>query len=67
MNKENKEFPCYQCGKCCSNVHLSELTRYLDRGDGVCRHLDKVTKLCSIYNERPEICRVKVQYDKNYK
>lgn len=55
-------FPCYQCGKCCSNVHLSDETKFLDRGDGCCKHLDLDTKLCSIYEDRPDICRVELQY-----
>ncbi|WP_318367857.1 YkgJ family cysteine cluster protein [Enterobacter sp.] len=59
-------FPCNQCGKCCANVHLSELTAGLDRGDGVCRHLDPATRLCSIYATRPEICRIDVQYALHY-
>ena len=60
-------FPCNSCGKCCENVHLSELTSYLDRGDGCCCHFDTSTKLCSIYDSRPDICRVDVQYVLNYR
>ena len=60
-----KPFPCNQCGKCCSNVHLSELTQPLDRGDGVCRHLGKDMR-CNIYDTRPDICRVELQYQLNY-
>lgn len=60
-------FPCDQCGACCKNVHRAVETHDLDRGDGVCRHLDEQTNLCSIYNDRPEICRVDLQYELNYK
>ncbi len=31
--------------------------------DGSCRHLDKTTNLCTIYAERPLICRVDDFYD----
>ena len=55
-------FPCTQCGLCCQHVHLAEETRFLDRGDGTCRHYDAITRNCSIYAERPEICRVDRQY-----
>lgn len=59
-------FPCNSCGKCCSNVHLSDMTKYLDKGDGTCRNLDETTNLCLIYDDRPDICRVELQYRKNY-
>ncbi len=48
-------------------VNLSEQTSFLDRGDGVCLYLDTETKLCTIYQDRPAICRVDLQYDLNYK
>jgi Fe-S-cluster containining protein len=62
----SKEFPCSQCGLCCQQVHLTNETRYLDRGDGVCRHYDKPSKLCSIYDKRPDICRVDLQFGQTY-
>ena len=62
MNK----FPCYQCGACCRNVHLSELTDFLNRGDGVCRHYDEKSRLCQIYSQRPEICRIDAYYQQHY-
>lgn len=57
-NDSFEPFPCTACGQCCRNVHLSPLTEYLSRGDGVCRYLDEQTNLCSIYEERPLICNV---------
>lgn len=59
-------FPCTQCGLCCQNVHLAEETQFLDRGDGICRHYDATSKLCSIYQERPDICRVDRMYAMRY-
>lgn len=59
-------FPCSQCGLCCQHVHLAEETRFLDRGDGTCRHYDTASRGCSIYAERPDICRVDRQYEVNY-
>ncbi|HHC6667723.1 TPA: YkgJ family cysteine cluster protein [Vibrio parahaemolyticus] len=59
-------FPCYSCGKCCSNVDLSQETKFLDRGDGICRHLNEDNKHCNIYESRPDICRVELQYLQNY-
>lgn len=34
-------FPCTACGQCCRNVHLSDQTAYLDRGDGTCLHFNE--------------------------
>ncbi|MGC8122008.1 YkgJ family cysteine cluster protein [Marinobacter sp. VGCF2001] len=64
--RSSEPFPCTQCGKCCKNVHLSDLTSWLDRGDGVCRNLDTVTNLCKIYQTRPDICRIEKQYFIHY-
>ncbi|WP_371738995.1 YkgJ family cysteine cluster protein [Alcanivorax quisquiliarum] len=63
----SNSFPCSQCGGCCRQVDSVDETRFLDRGDGTCRHLDENTDLCLIYETRPDICCVKTQYFKNYK
>lgn len=60
-------FPCNRCGACCRNVHLAEATHFLDRGDGCCKHYDDTSQLCSIYQERPSICRIDEQFEVNYK
>ena len=59
-------FPCTQCGLCCQFVDRSDETRFLDRGDGTCKHYDENSRCCKIYNERPEICSVEVMYKKHY-
>lgn len=61
-----RPFPCTQCGLCCQHVHLAEETRFLDRGDGTCRHYDAASRGCTIYAERPDICRVSRQYELSY-
>ena len=61
-----KPFPCTQCGLCCQRVNLADETRFLDRGDGTCRHYDVVNKSCTIYDERPAICRVDQMYALRY-
>lgn len=63
----NEVFPCSSCGACCKSIQLSPLTAWLDRGDGVCKHFDDTENVCSIYESRPEICNVRVMYDKHYK
>ena len=58
-------FPCTSCGQCCKNVHLSEQTKYLNRGDGTCSHFDDSSLLCTIYEQRPLICRIE-EYHERY-
>lgn len=65
MNEQKREFKCSRCGACCRTVGLIEEAKFLDRGDGVCKYLDK-NNLCMIYDFRPEICRVDKMY-KRYK
>jgi len=59
-------FPCHQCGLCCQHVHRSKETQFLDRGDGTCRHYVTDSKSCSIYADRPDICRVDRMYAIRY-
>tara|TARA_R100000278_G_scaffold122065_1_gene107364 strand:- start:834 stop:1121 length:288 start_codon:yes stop_codon:yes gene_type:complete len=56
------EFLCSECGACCM---IAGKTGYLpNRGDGACLYLDENNK-CSIYEDRPDICRVKVMHKVN--
>lgn len=54
-------FQCDQCGACCRHLGWSDLYRELDRGDGVCKYLSG--NLCSIYENRPLLCRVDESYE----
>ena len=57
-------FPCIECGLCCRSIGgINELANF-DQGDGVCIHLSDGR--CSVYHERPDICRVDVMYEKLY-
>ena len=60
-------FHCDKCGKCCQYIGRSPIYSFLDRGDGVCRYYEDNTKLCSIYKNRPVICRVDDMYDLYFK
>ena len=53
-------FKCTKCGQCCRNLGKSDLYSALDRGDGVCKYLEG--NLCSIYKDRPLLCRVDESY-----
>lgn len=56
-------FRCDCCGLCCMNLNMSEMYSDLDRGDGICKYFDEVSKLCSIYDHRPDKCNVDKMYD----
>ncbi len=59
------------CGACCrlspeerteaiKILSKTQLKKYLEMvgSDGWCRHFDKVTKKCTIYENRPDFCKV---------
>ena len=56
-------FYCDCCGLCCMNLSKSEIYSDLDRGDGICKYFDMDSKLCTIYEERPEKCNVYKMYN----
>ncbi len=58
-------FQCDMCGECCRNLGRSSLYRALHDGDGVCRYL--TGNMCSIYKDRPLLCRVEECYDAFFK
>jgi len=60
-------YPCTKCGLCCRNVNRHPIYGALDRGDGICQHLEESTNLCSIYDERPEFCRIDLAYELHFK
>ena len=60
-------FECDKCGLCCKNItNIKELVDF-DRGDGICKHLNIDMNLCTIYHNRPDICKVDTMYEKVYK
>lgn len=58
-------FKCDKCGLCCRSLKLNPMYKELDRGDGVCKYLEG--NLCSIYEQRPLICRVDDAYEVFFK
>lgn len=54
-------FNCEHCGCCCRNLDKSDIYASLDRGDGVCKYLEGND--CSIYDNRPLLCRIDESYD----
>ena len=49
-------FPCTKCGACCRNVKGLGLPC---DDDGVCTNLIQDDNTCSMYEDRPLICRVR--------
>lgn len=60
----NQQFPCTQCGLCCQNVGQIEALQSFDRGDGTCKYLEG--KMCSIYETRPDVCRVDLMFERYF-
>ena len=60
-------FPCSGCGLCCQNIGTVEELKKFDLGNGVCRYLDTTTKGCSIYEDRPDICRIDKMFEQKYR
>lgn len=58
-------FKCDMCGECCRNLDKSSLYEDLDMGNGVCRYLNG--NKCSIYDDRPLLCRIDESYEAFFK
>lgn len=58
------KFSCTKCGECCRHIDKIPQLASFDSGNGICIYLKD--NLCSIYNHRPDICRVDVMYKKYY-
>ena len=58
---EDGKWQCIQCGACCKLigplVQRNLMHRGYDRGDGVCKKLNR-DNTCAIYEGRPSLCRV---------
>jgi Fe-S-cluster containining protein len=59
------KFPCIKCSLCCRSLNKLYFLSDYDSGGGICRYLSG--NLCSIYNERPEICNVEKMYHSYFK
>lgn len=55
-------FDCNRCGLCCQNLQRSHLYDDLNDGTGTCIYFDRETKLCKIYEQRPDKCNIKKAY-----
>lgn len=62
---ESNKFECSKCGECCRHINYILELKEFDSGNGICINLKD--NLCTIYDCRPDICRVDVMYEKAYK
>ena len=72
-------FECKKCGKCCELMiylqrtlpedfsDLRETAKELDSGDGICKYLDRESRLCRIYDNRPVLCNNILFYEQRLK
>lgn len=60
----NKRFNCDKCGECCKHIDQVPLLNDYDIGNGRCKYLTD-DNLCSIYDQRPNVCRGTYMY-RNY-
>lgn len=61
------KFNCKACGTCCTKLNQSKIYQELDRGDGTCIYFNTKDRLCTIYDERPMICRIDKMYELYFK
>jgi len=59
-------FPCSGCGVCCQNITTVKELKEFDIGNGVCKFFDRKTNSCTIYESRPNICKVDKMFDIKY-
>jgi Fe-S-cluster containining protein len=59
-------FPCTSCGLCCQNIGGIKELKEFDLGNGICKYFDFGNRKCSIYEDRPNICRVDKMFDLVY-
>jgi len=60
-------FPCTKCGLCCQHIETIEELKDFDVGNGVCKYFNTIDNSCSIYETRPDICRIDKMYEIKYK
>ena len=59
-------FPCTSCGLCCQNISSVKELKKFDLGNGVCKYFDGISNQCTIYETRPDICRIDKMYQQKY-
>ena len=59
-------FPCTSCGLCCQNIsEVKELEGYA-LASGVCVYFDPISHECTVYESRPDACRIDEMFERKY-
>lgn len=61
-----EQFLCFKCGACCLDITGVPKLEKWAVSSGACRYYDHDTRLCQIYQNRPEVCNVWKTYLKQY-
>ena len=62
MTMPNSRFSCSRCGVCCQHLDRNTLYAELHCGDGICQHFNTERRECTIYDNRPLLCRIDDAY-----
>ena len=65
----DKEFiyNCEACGaQCCRNWNPAKYDKTIVNEQGICKYLNVNTNLCTIYETRPDFCRIYKWYEQQY-
>ena len=60
------QYKCENCGACCRHWNPARYNKEIVNEKGDCIYLDINTKLCTIYNNRPDFCRVNKWYNLHF-
>lgn len=60
-------FYCDKCGLCCQHLNNNSIYNDMHNGNGICFYYDVNSKLCTIYENRPIVCRVDDFYNRYLK
>lgn len=58
-----ERFICEKCAACCRQIGKTFWGKALALPNGVCRHLDENSNLCTIYEHRPLFCNIDAYYE----
>ena len=58
-------FPCTACGLCCTKAGSVDQLKIFALSNGTCQFLNEHNK-CSIYETRPNLCRVDEMYSSQF-
>jgi Fe-S-cluster containining protein len=57
---DSTRFECTKCGRCCHDLIISKGIPFSIKTDSgfICKYFDNSSKLCTIYSQRPFMCKL---------